>query len=174
MAIKIHPEQGTIVVCDFEGFVSPEMIKRRPAIVISPRFRSRDRLCTVVPLSTTPPNPISPYHFKLHVIPVLPAPYNAGFHWVKADMVYTVSFQRLNLPFSGKDAAGRRQSAPEDDSGRHRAPPGEREAAKLRRRPYTNTCSHTEGVPVKSASVYDRREWRDSEMRLVRGRAGAG
>lgn len=109
MAIQIHPEQGSIVICDFAGFVAPEMIKRRPAVVISPRLRRRDGLCTVVPLSTTPPNPICPYHFKLHVTPVLPAPYNADFHWVKADMVYTVSFQRLYLPFDGKDASGKRK-----------------------------------------------------------------
>lgn len=108
MAICIHPEQGTIVVCDFAGFVAPEMIKRRPAVVISPRLRRRNELCTVVPLSTTPPHPICPYHFKLHVTPVLPAPYNADFHWVKADMVYTVSFHRLYFPFNGKDASGKR------------------------------------------------------------------
>lgn len=108
MAIQFHPEQGTIVICDFSGFVPPEMIKRRPAIVVSPRLRKRSGLCTVVPLSTTPPDPICPYHFKLHVAPVLPAPYNATFHWVKADMLYTVAFSRLHLPFDGKDASGNR------------------------------------------------------------------
>lgn len=49
-----------------------------------------------------------PYHYKLHVEPVLPEPYNARFHWVKADMIYTVSFDRLSLPFNGKDAGGKR------------------------------------------------------------------
>lgn len=108
MAIQFHPEQGTIVVCDFDGFVPPEMIKRRPAVVVSPRLRRRNGLCTVVPLSTTPPDPVCPYHFKLHVAPTLPAPYNAAFHWVKADMLYTVAFSRLHLPFDGKDASGKR------------------------------------------------------------------
>jgi len=108
MGIQFHPEQGTILVCDFNGFVPPEMIKRRPVVVMSPRLRKRDGLCTVVPLSTTPPKEIAPYHFKLHVTPVLPAPYNADFHWVKADMVYTVAFDRLYLPFSGKDPSGKR------------------------------------------------------------------
>ncbi len=56
---------------------------------------------TVLPVS-------APIHFKLHVTPVLPAPYNAAFHWVKADMVYTVSFHRLYFPFNGKDASGKR------------------------------------------------------------------
>jgi uncharacterized protein YifN (PemK superfamily) len=39
---------------------------------------------------------------------VLPAPYNAVFHWVKADMLYTVAFSRLHLPFDGKDVSGKR------------------------------------------------------------------
>jgi len=108
MAIQFHPEQGTIVVCDFDGFVAPEMVKRRPVVVVSPRLRKRDGLCSIVPLSTTPPNEVAPYHFKLHVTPTLPPPYNASYHWVKADMLYTVSFARLHLPFSGKDASGKR------------------------------------------------------------------
>jgi len=64
MAIKYHPEIGTIVICDFKGFVKPEMIKRRPAVIISPRIRYRDKLCPIVPLSTTPPNPIMAYHYN--------------------------------------------------------------------------------------------------------------
>jgi uncharacterized protein YifN (PemK superfamily) len=109
MSIQIHPEQGTILICDFKGFVDPEMIKRRPVVVVSPRLRQRGRLCAVVPLSTTPPSQIMPYHYKLYVDPELPTPYNAKFHWVKADMLYTVSFERLFLPFDGKDAGGKRQ-----------------------------------------------------------------
>lgn len=108
MAIRFHPEQGTIVICDFEGFVAPEMVKRRPAIVVSPRLRKRDGLCTIVPLSTTPPREVATYHFKLHVEPVLPKPYDANFHWVKADMLYTVSFSRLSLPWENKDVHGNR------------------------------------------------------------------
>ncbi|MDX8383863.1 MAG: type II toxin-antitoxin system PemK/MazF family toxin [Ghiorsea sp.] len=108
MALNYHPEQGTIVICDFKGFVQPEMVKRRPAVVVSPRLRSRGKLCVIVPLSTTPPSRVRPYHYKLHVDPVLPKPYSAKFHWVKADMVYTVSFDRLSLPFEGKDKSGRR------------------------------------------------------------------
>ena len=29
--------------------------------------------------------------------------------WVKADMLYTVGFERLNLPRSGRDQTGRRK-----------------------------------------------------------------
>jgi len=108
MAIHFHPEIGTIVICDFTSFVSPEMTKRRPAIVISPRLRDRGELCTVVPLSTTNPPSVMPYHHRIVIDPVLPAPYDSKSHWVKADMLYTVSFARLYLPFSKKDGQGKR------------------------------------------------------------------
>lgn len=84
------------------------MTKRRPVVVISPRFRTRGSLCTVVPLSTTPPRPEAPYHFRLETDPVLPAPYDSAYHWVKADMVYTVAFNRLFLLNRGKDERGNR------------------------------------------------------------------
>ena len=108
MAIKFHPAVGTILICDFKGFVAPEMEKRRPVVVVSPRFRNRTNLCAVVPLSTTPPRPVEPYHHKLVLDEPLPAPYDAGAHWVKADMIYTVSFARLYLPSEGKDEQGKR------------------------------------------------------------------
>jgi uncharacterized protein YifN (PemK superfamily) len=108
MSIPYHPEQGTILICDFKGFVEPEMVKRRPVIVISPRLRQRGKLCAIVPLSTSTPSQIMPYHYKLHTDPELPEPYNEKYHWVKADMIYTVSFDRLSLPFIGKDLSGKR------------------------------------------------------------------
>lgn len=84
------------------------MIKRRPVVVLSPRLRNRDGLCTVVPLSTTEPKPVAAYHFKLHVSPPLPKPYDEPVKWVKADMVYTVGFHRLYLPLDKKDGNGKR------------------------------------------------------------------
>ena len=108
MTLQIHPEPGTIVICDFRGMESPEMTKRRPAIVISPRLRSRTGLCTVVPLSTTPPKHVMGYHHRLTMAPPLPAPFSEDHAWVKGDLVYTMSFARLRLPFDGKDASGRR------------------------------------------------------------------
>lgn len=84
------------------------MVKRRPVIVISPRLRQRGKLCAIVPLSTSTPSQIMPYHYKLHTDPELPEPYNEKYHWVKADMIYTVSFDRLSLPFIGKDLSGKR------------------------------------------------------------------
>ena len=62
----------------------------------------------MVPLSTTPPSEIANYHYKLILDPPLPAPNDAPHCWVKADMLYTVSFDRLMLPFEGKDKSGKR------------------------------------------------------------------
>jgi uncharacterized protein YifN (PemK superfamily) len=108
MPLPFHPEQGTIVICDFAGLEAPEMTKRRPAVVISPRFRCRDKLCTIIPFSTTPPRPVEQFHYKLLMDPVLPDPYGSEFQWVKADMLYTMSLDRLSFPFCGKGDDGKR------------------------------------------------------------------
>lgn len=63
---------------------------------------------TVVPLSSQRPTDVYEYHHKLTIDPPLPAPYSDPFHWVKADMIYTVAFHRLFLPVAGRDAAGKR------------------------------------------------------------------
>lgn len=108
MAIHFHPDPGTVLICDFSGFRAPEMIKRRPVVVISPRFRQRNGLCTIVPLSLTRPRTVCDFHCELTFDPVLPDPYNAPRMWVKADMIYAVSFDRLSLPCLGKDETGKR------------------------------------------------------------------
>ena len=110
MPLKFHPKTGTIVICDYNtGFISPEMTKRRLAMIISPQFKKRNNLCTIVPFSTTPPKVTMPYHYLLRLNPTLPPPYNSPEQWVKADMLATVSFRRLSLPFSGKGMDGKRQ-----------------------------------------------------------------
>lgn len=108
MAISIHPAPGAILIADFGHNRVPEIVKRRPVIVISPRFRERTGLCAVVPCSTTAPRKMQPYHYKLIVAPSLPPPYDDEEMWVKADLVYTLSFERLSWPFSGKDGNGKR------------------------------------------------------------------
>jgi len=50
-----------------------------------------------------------PYHYKLKLDEPLPKPYDSLIQWVKADMVATVSFDRLSLPFKGKDSSGKRE-----------------------------------------------------------------
>lgn len=108
--IKIHPHIGTVLRCDYEpGFKPPEMVKRRPVIVVSPRLRQRDGLCTVVPLSGSDPAKVMPYHCKIEFDPPLPPPYDDGTHWVKADMIATVGFHRLYPLFMEKDQYGKRK-----------------------------------------------------------------
>jgi mRNA interferase MazF len=108
MAINYAPAQGSILICDFKGFQEPEMTKRRPVIVISPRMKDRWGLCSVVPLSTTAPRPVKGYHLKLQTTPLLPAPFLNEWHWVKADLIYAVSFNRLSLMFDDKGGDGKR------------------------------------------------------------------
>jgi len=108
MAIKYMPQMGAILICDFAGLQEPEMTKRRPVVVISPKIKDRWGLCSEVPLSTTPPRQVKEYHHQLQTVPPLPQPYNSEWHWVKADMIYTLSFNRLSMPSDGKDANGKR------------------------------------------------------------------
>lgn len=101
MTVVRHPVPGTIVRVDLnEGFREPEMRKRRPAIVLSPPIPARPRLCTIVPLSTTAPNPQLGHHMEVEFNPPLPWPYESPKMWVKADIVLTVAFHRLRLLFS--------------------------------------------------------------------------
>ena len=98
MPVTFHPKPGTIVLCDYDtGFVKPEMVKRRPAVVVSPPISVRAGLCTIVPLSTTPPKPALSYHCMIVVDPPLPDPWTATEMWVKGDMVFAASFQRIDL-----------------------------------------------------------------------------
>lgn len=110
MGIQFHPGQGTVVICDYStGFIIPEMVKRRPVIIICKPRQHRPRLCTVIPLSTTPPNPVEDYHAEIRLPFALPAPFDAETQWIKGDMVNTVSFDRLDLIRLGKDKDGNRR-----------------------------------------------------------------
>ncbi|WP_292386836.1 type II toxin-antitoxin system PemK/MazF family toxin [Mesorhizobium sp.] len=98
------------MVCDYsEGFVEPEMVKRRPALVLCPRIRARAGLCTVVALSTTPPEQTMPYHCEIELPFALPPPFDSKTVWIKGDMVNAVGFHRIDLFRLGKDAAGKRR-----------------------------------------------------------------
>ena len=81
------------------------MVKRRPVIMLS---SVSYRLAIVVPLSTTWPDPVMPWHYLLRLSEPLPRPYQSRECWAKGDMLATVSFDGLNLPFSGKDKTGKR------------------------------------------------------------------
>ncbi|WP_246175912.1 type II toxin-antitoxin system PemK/MazF family toxin [Roseovarius bejariae] len=83
------------------------MVKRRPAVVLSPPIKGRQQLCTVVPLSTTPPWTVMAHHMEISFDPPLPSPYAASTAWLKGDIVLTVAFHRLRLLFDRKQAGQR-------------------------------------------------------------------
>jgi uncharacterized protein YifN (PemK superfamily) len=93
-----YPKPGQVLICDFErGFIPPEMVKRRPVVVISRAETHGRRLCTVVPFSTTAPEPTAPWHVLIANNP-LPDTLAYTAIWAKCDMLYTVSFDRLDKP----------------------------------------------------------------------------
>ena len=104
MAIKYAPQNGSILVCDYDGIL-PEMVKRRPVVVVS---SVSEGLCIVVPLSTSPPVHIQPWNLKVVLSEPLPPPYIQMTCWAKCDMVQSVSFERLFLLREGKDNGKRK------------------------------------------------------------------
>lgn len=100
MALPYFPRRGEVLICDFDsGFQPPEMVKKRPVVVISSKESHARRLCTVVPFSTTAP--ISPgkwQHCLEHV--AVPGWQAKGQMWAKCDMLGTVGFERLHKPYT--------------------------------------------------------------------------
>ena len=110
MPIQYPVARGTVLLCDFNsGFKPPEMVKRRPAVVLSHRLPHRDGLCTVVPRSITPPPANVAYACQLLLPYPLPDPFSAGEVWVKADMLATVRLERLDLFHIARGHTGRRK-----------------------------------------------------------------
>jgi mRNA interferase MazF len=111
MPLRYPVGVGTILLCDYGlgGFREPEMVKRRPAVVISPRLPHRDGLCTVVPLSTSPPPAGVAYAVRIAMAPPLPTPFDTPVMWAKCDMLATVGFDRLDLFRTERDQTGRRR-----------------------------------------------------------------
>jgi len=99
MLIDFHPKPGHVLICDFNtGFKPPEMVKKRPVVVIS---KSRQQLVTVVPLSTTEPSPLEKWHHEMSESS-LPVSLRGARHWAKCDMIATVAFWRLDRVCTGK------------------------------------------------------------------------
>ena len=106
MALRFQPKPRSIVFCDFAGFMAPEIIKRRPVVVLAAHKRNSE-LVTVVPLSTTAPNPVESHHYRLRQNPIPGAP--QAEVWAKCDMVAVVSIERLDLVRTRRGPEGRRQ-----------------------------------------------------------------
>ena len=93
--LRFQPKEGSVIYCDYSGFIEPEMIKNRPAIVIH-KHRYNSRLLLIVPISTTEPKPILSHHIEIEQA-FCQINLNGLRSWVKCDMVNTVSLDRLNL-----------------------------------------------------------------------------
>lgn len=107
MSLLYHPNPGEVVLCDYgTGFVPPEMVKRRPVVIVSPRLRQRQGLVAVVPLSTTAPGTVEAYHCHLELAVPLPSPFDAPGMWAKCDMIATVALTRLDRFRDGRDEGG--------------------------------------------------------------------
>ena len=108
MAIEFHPGYGIILYCDFSHQSEPEIVKARPAVVLSRRNGSCG-ICTVVPLSGTEPRPMQAWHHKLDRDKLPVRLKDKGEWWAKCDCIATVSFARLDRISNGRCAAtGRR------------------------------------------------------------------
>ena len=85
------------------------MVKRRPAVVITGDLAGRGKLHTVVPLSGTPSDARNRYHCRIELGDPLPDPFSEVIWWVKADMIATVAFDRLDLFRTARDQYGKRR-----------------------------------------------------------------
>ena len=102
------PDRGRIVIVNFEQAgtaVPPEMVgTARPCLVIQNNSLKRDRLVTIVPLSTTAPNPAGKQHHLMSHYSFQGMPLNWGGQgierWAKCDYVVTVSLERCSDPYS--------------------------------------------------------------------------
>ena len=95
MPIRFVPQQGMVLMCDFAGFVPPEMTKVRHVVIVSPRHRRNTGSCLVVPLSTVAPNPVEPYHYRIAANTYSFFRQNTDV-WAKADLLSHVSFGRFD------------------------------------------------------------------------------
>lgn len=89
MSFTYQPKIRTILMCDFKGYIIPEINKVRPVIIISVNSDNK-KLVTVIPLSTTKPNIPTNYHYEFN------SPLdNKKKCWAKCDLIYSISIDRL-------------------------------------------------------------------------------
>jgi mRNA interferase MazF len=103
MPITFVPDAGDVLMCDFTGFIAPEMTKVRRVVVLSPRSRTNfPGTYIVVPVSKTPPVPPRAHHCEFK-----PRAYyffdDVEPVWAKADMITCVAASRLDrLKINGR------------------------------------------------------------------------
>jgi len=96
MPITFAPHPGTVLMCDYgTGFVPPEMVKRRPVVVVSPTTGRRLGPYLVVPLSTTVPRVVELFHVRIPAgrYGFLRSPLDV---WAKCDTLAAVAPARLD------------------------------------------------------------------------------
>ncbi len=96
MAITFVPDAGDVLMCDFGGFIAPEMTKVRRVVILSPRSRvSFSGTLLVVPPSKTSPLPPQSHHCEFK-----PGSYHffdrVESVWAKGDMITCVAARRLD------------------------------------------------------------------------------
>jgi len=89
MAFSYQPKPSKILMCDFRGYIIPEINKIRPVVIISAHPYNK-KLVTVIPLSTTEPLPLLNHHYEF-ISPLDPQ----KKCWAKCDLVYSISIERL-------------------------------------------------------------------------------
>lgn len=103
MGIWYYPSPGEILLCDYgTHVVAPEMEKRRPVVIVTPRLRRRNELVGVVPLSLTAPQHPDNHHCQFQLEKPLPEPFDCPTMWAKADMYSVVSRARLDRFKAGR------------------------------------------------------------------------
>lgn len=104
MTLKYQPRTRAVLMCRFDGFNEPEMVKTRPVVILA-KHKHNNKLVTVVPLSTTAPEKMCVHHHLLSSNPK-PGEDKSKQVWAKCDMIYTLSTDRLEL-FSIRTRQGR-------------------------------------------------------------------
>ncbi|MBS0207824.1 MAG: type II toxin-antitoxin system PemK/MazF family toxin [Planctomycetes bacterium] len=100
MPITFNPHPANILMCDFDsGFKPPEMVKRRPVVVMS---KGNGQTVIVIPLSTAEPVPLQSFHVEMSTLS-LPESLRDRRCWAKCDMVCTVAYWRLDRVRDIKD-----------------------------------------------------------------------
>lgn len=101
--LRHHPKRREVVKCDFSGLSAPEMCKVRPVVIVSVS-PARPGLFLLVPLSTTPPTRVQPWHHRLSDS----SNWAVDEMWVKCDMVYAMRYARLSYWGLGRDINDKR------------------------------------------------------------------
>ena len=107
MSLLFQPKPRSILYCDFRGFIEPEIIKRRPVVVLA-SHKQNSKLVAVVPLSTTAPNVVEAHHHRLKQNPLPDSPANLEV-WAKCDMLAVVSIERLDMVRTSRGPDGKRR-----------------------------------------------------------------